>query len=84
MTLSYVIGRKHLYIPYDMRRIGIYTVVVVTLLAIYYGMNHLISLSSWGKMGVGTLLFIIYCIIFYKLDFYVFRNRGRNGSSHQD
>ncbi|MBR5327648.1 MAG: lipopolysaccharide biosynthesis protein [Paludibacteraceae bacterium] len=84
MTMSYFIGRRHLNIPYDMRRIGIYTAVVVILLTIYYFIASLTSLNDWAKMGVGTILFIIYCIIFYKLDFYVFRNRGRDGSSHQD
>jgi O-antigen/teichoic acid export membrane protein len=84
MALSYFIGRKHLNIPYDMRRIGLYTIAVVVLLAVYYVITYSLALNDWAKMGVGTLLFIIYCVIFYKLDFYVFRNRGRNGSSNQD
>ena len=84
MTLSYIIGRKHLNIPYDMRRIGLYTIAVIILLAIYYGIPHFIALNDWAKMGLGTIVFVLYCIIFYKFDFYVFRNRGRNGSSNQD
>jgi O-antigen/teichoic acid export membrane protein len=84
MTLSYFIGRKHLNIPYDMRRIGVYTAVVIALLAIYYTFTYLTQCNDWTKIGFGTILFIIYCIVFYKLDFYVFRNSRRNGSSHQN
>ena len=84
MTLSYFIGRKHLNIPYDIRRIGVYTAVVIALLAIYYTFTYLTQCNDWTKIGFGTILFIIYCIVFYKLDFYVFRNSRRNGSSHQN
>jgi O-antigen/teichoic acid export membrane protein len=68
MLLSYLVGRKHLIIPYDLRRIGIYTLVVLTLLAGYYAMARLLLLSDWIKMGIGTILLIIYCIIFYRMD----------------
>ena len=33
MLFSYFVGRKHLEIPYDLRRIGIYTGIVVAILA---------------------------------------------------
>ena len=68
MLLSYLVGRKHLIIPYDLRRIGIYTLVVLTLLAGYYAMARLLLLNDWIKMGIGTILLIIYCIIFYRMD----------------
>ena len=68
MLLSYFVGRKHLEIPYDLRRIGIYTLIVLTLLAGYYTLAHLLPINEWIKMGIGTILLIIYCVIFYRLD----------------
>ena len=68
MLLSYFVGRKHLNIPYDLRRIGIYTAVVVVILAVYYALAHLLQMNDWLKMGVGTLLLVLYCGIFYRLD----------------
>ncbi len=68
MLLSYFIGRKHLEIPYDLRRIGIYTLLVVTLLAVYYGLAQLLPMNEWAQMGVGSILFVIYCVLFYRLD----------------
>ena len=68
MLLSYLIGRKHLEIPYDLRRIGIYTLLVVTLLAGYYALAHFLPINQWIKMGIGTILLIIYCVTFYRLD----------------
>ena len=68
MLLSYFVGRKHLEIPYDLRRIGIYTLVVLTLLAGYYALARLLPLNDWIKMGIGSILLIIYCVLFYRLD----------------
>jgi peptidoglycan biosynthesis protein MviN/MurJ (putative lipid II flippase) len=68
MLLSYLVGRRHLTIPYDLRRIGIYTLVILTLLAVYYLLAHLLPMNDWIKMGIGTILLIIYCGIFYRLD----------------
>jgi O-antigen/teichoic acid export membrane protein len=68
MTLSYFVGRKHLEIPYDLRRIGIYTGIVVAILAGYYALAHFLPINEWTKMGIGTILLIIYCGIFYRLD----------------
>ena len=68
MLLSYLVGRKHLTIPYDLRRIGIYTLCVLTLLAAYYILAQLLPINQWTKMGIGTVLLIIYCGIFYRMD----------------
>lgn len=68
MLFSYFVGRKHLEIPYDLRRIGIYTLLVLTLLAGYYGLAQLLSMNEWTKMGLGTILFITYSVLFYRLD----------------
>jgi O-antigen/teichoic acid export membrane protein len=79
MTLSYVIGRRYLEIPYDMKRIGLYTLLIVGLLAVYYILPTCLPMSTWTKMTFGTILLIIYCIIFIKFDFNVFRYRRING-----
>jgi O-antigen/teichoic acid export membrane protein len=68
MLLSYLVGRKHLNIPYDLRRIGIYTSIVVVILAGYYTLAHLLPINEWTKMGIGTILLIIYCVVFYLMD----------------
>ena len=68
MLLSYLVGRKHLTIPYDLRRIGVYTLVVLVLLAGYYAMALLLPINEWIKMSIGTILLVIYCVIFYRLD----------------
>ena len=68
MLFSYFVGRKHLEIPYDLRRIGIYTGIVVAILAGYYGLAQLLSMNEWTKMGLGTILFITYSVLFYRLD----------------
>lgn len=81
MLLSYFVGRKYLQVPYDLRRIGAYTLLTILLLVAYYTAAHFLGSAMWAKMGVGTVLFLIYCIIFIKFDFHVFRNRRNNGSS---
>ena len=77
MLLSYFVGRKYLTIPYDLKRIGAYTLVTIGLLAVYYGVY---DLGMWARMGIGTALLIVYCVILIKFDFNVFRNRRDHGS----
>lgn len=78
MLLSYFVGRKYLTIPYDLKRIGAYTLVTIGLLAVYYGVY---DLGMWARMGIGTALLVVYCVILIKFDFNVFRNRRDHGSS---
>jgi O-antigen/teichoic acid export membrane protein len=68
MLLSYLIGRKHLTIPYDLRRIGVYTLVVLILLVGYYALAQLLPINEWIKMSIGTMLLVMYSVIFYRLD----------------
>ena len=68
MLLSYLVGRKHLTIPYDLSKIGLYTAVVLAVLAVYYTMVHFLPINEWIKMGIGTILLIIYCGFFYHVD----------------
>ena len=80
MLLSYFIGRRYLDIPYDLKRIGIYTIAVVVLLLVYY-LGRYLCLGVALQMILGTICIFIYCSILYKLDFNVFRYSRGNGAS---
>ena len=86
MLLSYFIGQKKAPIPYDLKRMGLYTLLTVVLLAIYYVCRFLLGLHMWQLMVIGTMLLTVYMVVLFKLDFpiknylYVLRNR-RNHSS---
>ncbi len=83
MVLSYVIGQKKAPIPYDLKRIGLYTVLTLGLLAVYYAIRLNTSLNMWLLMAIGTVLIGIYLLVLNKLDFSfkdVLRNRRNNGS----
>jgi len=83
MLLSYLVGKRHLSVPYDLKRIGAYTMIIVGLLAIYYGIRQFVP-NMWAMMGIGTILLGVYLGIFIKFDFNVFRYRRNHGSSGQD
>lgn len=68
MLLSYFIGKRYLTIPYDMKRIGLYTVLTLCLLAVYYLTRHLTGRMS-VSMAVGTMLLIIYLAVLVNKDF---------------
>ena len=83
MVLSYFIGQKKAPIPYDMKRIGMYTLLTLVLLGIYYAVRLNCGVNMWWLMGVGTVLIIIYLFVLTRKDFPiqdVFRNRRNNGS----
>ena len=87
MLLSYFIGQKKAPIPYDLRRIGLYTVLTVVLLGIYYAVRLYTGWNMWLLMAIGTVLIAIYLIILTRKDFpiqNVLRNRRNNGSGRQD
>ena len=83
MTLSYLIGQRKAPIPYDLKRIGQYTVLTIGLLAIYYALRLYYISNTWALMGIGTILIGIYLIVLTRKDFpiqNVLRNRRNNGS----
>ena len=83
MLLSYFIGQKKAPIPYDLKRIGLYTVLTLTLLAVYYAVRLNTSLNMWLLMAIGTVLIAIYLFVLTRKDFPiqdVLRNRRNNGS----
>lgn len=75
MLLSYFIGQKKAPIPYDLKRIGLYTMLTIGLLAVYYALRLYYISNMWAMMGIGTVLLLLYCGILVKFDFNVFRNR---------
>ncbi len=82
MLLSYFIGQKKAPIPYNIKRIGMYMVLTVGLLAVYYALRLYYISNMWAMMGIGTVLLLIYCGIMIKFDFNVFRyRRGVNANS---
>lgn len=66
MLLSYFIGQKHLKVPYDLKSIGIYTVVALTFLAIAYFAK---TPFVWLNYVICTVLFIAYLALIVKRDF---------------
>ena len=87
MLLSYFLGQKKAPIPYDMKRIGLYTLLTLALLGIYYIIRLNTSLNMWLLMAIGTVLLVCYLFVLNKLDFpltnyiHVLRNRRNNGSN---
>ena len=83
MLLSYFIGQKKAPVPYDLKRIGMYTLLTLALLVIYYVIRLHINLNMWVMMAIGTVLIGIYLFILTRKDFpiaNVLRNRRNNGS----
>ena len=82
MLISFFIGQKKAPIPYDLKRIGLYTMFTIALLAVYYALRLYFIQNMWLMMAVGTGLLAIYLFVLTKLDFplsNVFRNRRKNG-----
>ena len=83
MLLSYFIGQKKAPIPYDLKRIGIYTSLTLGLLAVYYALRLYYISNMWVLMAIGTVLLGIYLFVLTRKDFPiqdVLRNRRNNGS----
>ena len=84
MLLSYFIGQKKAPIPYDIKRIGLYTLLTIVLLAVYYAIRLYTAWNMWILMAIGTVLIGIYLFVLTRKDFPiqdVLRNRRNHGSS---
>ncbi len=68
MVLSYFIGRNKLVIPYDLKRIGMYTILTLVLLGVYYTVRY-VSGIWWVSMVVGTILIVVYLWVLVRKDF---------------
>ena len=87
MLLSFFIGQKKAPIPYDLRRIGQYTVLTIGLLAVYYALRLYYIHNMWLLMAISTVLIIVYLFVLTRKDFplqNVLRNRRSNGSGRQN
>ena len=69
MLLSYFIGQKKAPIPYDLKRIGLYSLLTVVLLGVYYGSRYGLGLHMWQSMVIGTVLLGIYLVVLTRKDF---------------
>ncbi len=69
MLLSYFIGQKKAPIPYDLKTIGIYTLLTIALLAVYYTIRLYCPMNMWVLMAIGTVLLVIYLAFLTRKDF---------------
>lgn len=69
MVLSYVIGQKKAPIPYDLKAIGLYTLLTLVLMGIYYALRLYYIHDMWLLMLAGTILIAIYIIVLTRKDF---------------
>ena len=69
MLLSYFIGQKKAPIPYDLKRIGVYTMLTVILCGVFYAFSFYVTANMWLDMAVGTVLLCIYLLVLTRKDF---------------
>ncbi len=69
MLLSYFIGQKKAPIPYDLKRIGVYTMLTVILCGVFYAFRFYVTANMWLDMAVGTVLLCIYLLVLTRKDF---------------
>ena len=69
MLLSFFIGQKKAPIPYDLKSIGLYTMLTIGLLAVYYALRLYYIRNMWLMMAVGTLLLVFYLVVLARKDF---------------
>ena len=75
MLISYLVGKRHLRIPYDLRSAGGYTLLTLCFLGAYYGGNYGLKVANMSETMVtslhyvwSTILMIGFIAITYKLD----------------
>lgn len=66
MLVSYFVGQKYMKIPYDLRSMGLYTIVALAFLAISY---YFKSDRIWLNYTVNTVLLLIYLAMIVRRDF---------------
>ena len=68
MIISYFCEHKHMHIPYDLKNMGLYTLLTLLLLGIYYMIQVLTGWIDWRMMGVGTILLGVFIAVMCKKD----------------
>ncbi len=69
MLLSYFIGQKKAPIPYDLKAIGGYTALTLSLLAVYYAIRLYYIHNVWILMAIGTFFIVVYILRMTRHDF---------------
>jgi len=66
MLLSYLVGLKYLNIPYNLRTLGMYSALALSL----YALSAIIVIPyNWANLIFRTFLFAIFIFIIIKRDF---------------
>ncbi len=68
MLLSYFIGNHYMPIPYDLKRIGLYTLLAVAVMAALYVIQRYVP-SVALQITLGTLLLAVYVVVVVRYDF---------------
>lgn len=68
MLISYIVGQKHLPIPYDLKNMGLYTLLTLLLLGCSGVFAYYIS-STIIQLVFNTILLVVYLVILVKKDF---------------
>lgn len=66
MLVSYFIGQKYMKIPYDLRSMGLYTIVALAFLAVSY---YFKSDRIWLNYTINTVLLFAYLAMIVRRDF---------------
>ena len=66
MLVSYFIGQKYMKIPYDLRSMGLYTIVALAFLAVSY---YFKSDRIWLNYTINTVLLLAYLAMIVRRDF---------------
>lgn len=66
MLVSYFVGQKYMKIPYDLRSMGLYTIVALAFLAVSY---YFKSDRIWLNYTINTVLLLIYLAMIVRRDF---------------
>ena len=66
MLVSYFVGQKYMKIPYDLRSMGLYTIVALAFLAISY---YFKSDRIWLNYTINTVLLLVYLAMIVRRDF---------------
>ena len=61
LILSYVLGRKHYPVPYEVKRIGTYLLICISLSAVSF-------LYFKGEVLINTVFIILFVILVYLLE----------------
>jgi hypothetical protein len=68
VALSYILGQKFYPIPYDLKSIGLYIALGLSIYAIFALTNQCFDFSPILKLLVGTAFLLVYLFVVYRRD----------------